>query len=105
VGGGGGGNFCQELTGAAAAIEHLSNAGDRDLSKYVDQLRQVAADAPAAIKADVTVLEQLDEQILNGQKSPGTNPLNSPATAAHLQHFLAWMKTNCPGVLAHLPQS
>jgi hypothetical protein len=100
----GGNDFCSRVSAAAAGIEKLGDANVRDLKPYLGELRSLVAAAPAVIKPDVLVLEQIDEQVVNGDRH-AQSQLSTPGTAAHLEHFLTWMKSNCPGVLQNLQTS
>lgn len=102
AGGGSGGAFCQELTGVAPSLEDLSGLHGSDRQAYLAKLQALVAAAPAAIKPDVQVLEQIDEQIVNGNPQ-ADDQFDTPEMATHMQHFLAWMQSNCPGVLKDVP--
>ncbi len=99
---GSGGDFCTQLKGVAPSLQSLSQQGETQRSAYLAKVRQLVAIAPAEIKPDVEVIEQIDEQIVNGNGS-ADEKFDTPAMAQHMQHFLAWMQSHCPGVLKDVP--
>ncbi len=90
--------FCTQLGDASQAIQAVGGTSTMPSSAYVAKLRAVVAAAPAEIKSDLQTIEQIDEQIVAGHTAAESS-LATPAVLATLRHFLAWMQTNCPGVL------
>lgn len=94
----GGGDFCKQVSGSSIDLNAIAHAGATDKQALLDKIKTIVAAAPAKIQPDVQALEKVDEQVLSG-KASADSALSDPAVLQHVQHFIGWMQSHCPGVL------
>jgi len=101
-GGGGTTAWCKELASAGDAIPALGGNSTESPTAYKAKLARLVADAPAELRPDLQVLQQIDDQIADGD-TKAEDQITQPATLARVRRLARWMESNCRGVITDLP--
>ncbi len=86
---GGSGNFCKDWNSIDSDLTNIT-AGDVR-AKLVGRFDTLAAEAPAAVKADVEMIDQYIHSLVSGTPDPGKAQQFGQAFA----HVGVWIAQNC----------
>lgn len=86
---GGSGNFCKDWNSIDSDLTNITSGDVR--AKLVGKFDTLAAEAPAAVKADVDMIDQYVQSLVSGNPDPGKAQQFGQAFA----HVGVWIAQNC----------